>query len=100
MILGTWELLNRNPNPTEHEVRDMLSGILDRETAYVKPVEAVMRAAALMRGETNEPFGPVYLPLSPMERIQLMSARLITVQMLLQLCRELSPRKTFPTWQL
>ena len=62
MILGTWELLNRNPNPTEHEVRDMLSGILDRETAYVKPVEAVMRAAALMRGETNEPFGPVYLP--------------------------------------
>ena len=61
MILGTWELLNRNPNPTEHEVRDMLSGILDRETAYVKPVEAVMRAAALMRGETNEPFGPVYL---------------------------------------
>ena len=62
MILGTWELLNQNPNPTEHEVRDMLSGILDRETAYIKPVEAVLRAAALLRGETNEPFGPIYLP--------------------------------------
>ncbi|HJM97591.1 MAG: molybdopterin-dependent oxidoreductase [Acidimicrobiales bacterium] len=62
MILGTWALIKKNPNPSESEVRDMLSGILDRETAYIKPVEAVLRAAALMRGETNEPFGPIYLP--------------------------------------
>ncbi len=62
MILGTWALVSRTPNPTEDDVRDMLSGILDRETAYVKPVEAVLRAAALMRGEKNEPFGPIYLP--------------------------------------
>jgi len=62
MILGTWALLNKNPNPSEDDVRDMLSGILDRETAYIKPVEAVLRAAALMRGEENEPFGPIYLP--------------------------------------
>jgi putative selenate reductase molybdopterin-binding subunit len=39
----------------------MLSGILDRETAYVKPVEAVKRAAALMRGEQPEPFRPLVL---------------------------------------
>ena len=35
MILGTWELLNQNPNPTEHEVRDMLSGILDRDNVQI-----------------------------------------------------------------
>ena len=62
MILGTLSLLERNPDPTESEIRDMLSGILDRETAYVKPVEAVMRAAALMRGDVAEPFAPAILP--------------------------------------
>ncbi len=61
-ILGTWALLQDNQDPSEDEVRDMLSGILDRETAYTKPVEAVLRAAALMRGETPEPFGPLILP--------------------------------------
>ena len=60
-ILGTWALLQRNPDPSEAEIRDMLSGILDRETAYVKPVEAVKRAAALLRGESTEPFGPLVL---------------------------------------
>jgi len=50
MILGTHALLAKNPDPTEAEVRDLLSGILDRETAYVKPVEAVMRAASILRG--------------------------------------------------
>ncbi|RLE25561.1 MAG: xanthine dehydrogenase [Actinobacteria bacterium] len=59
MILGTLALLEQNPDPSEIEIRDMLSGILDRETAYVKPVEAIVRAAALMRGETTEPFVPL-----------------------------------------
>jgi putative selenate reductase molybdopterin-binding subunit len=58
MILGTLALLERNPDPSETDVRDMLSGILDRETAYVKPVEAVLRAAAVMRGEPTEAFRP------------------------------------------
>ena len=62
MVLGTIELLSRNADPSEAEIRDMLSGILDRETAYVKPVEAVRRAAALLRGETPEAFGPLILP--------------------------------------
>ena len=61
MILGTLALLRRNPLPSEFEVRDMLSGILDRETAFVKPVEAVLRAAALLRGEPTEPFRPEML---------------------------------------
>jgi putative selenate reductase molybdopterin-binding subunit len=61
MILGTMALLERNPDPSEDEIRDMLSGILDRETAYVKPVEAVKRAAAMLRGEQTEPFRPLVL---------------------------------------
>ncbi len=62
MILGTYELLQRIPDPSDEQIRDMLSGILDRETAYVKPVEAVHRAAAILRGDEVEPFGPLVLP--------------------------------------
>lgn len=51
MILVAKALLAKNPNPTEAEVRDALSGILDRETGYIKPVQAVLEAAALLRGE-------------------------------------------------
>jgi putative selenate reductase molybdopterin-binding subunit len=65
MILGTKALLARDPDPDEDAVRDMLSGILDRETAYVKPVEAVLRAAAVLRGEVPEPFRPdVLVPMT------------------------------------
>jgi putative selenate reductase molybdopterin-binding subunit len=59
MILGTMALLDRRPDPTEAEIRDMLSGILDRETAYVKPIDAIKRAAAMLRGEAAESFGPI-----------------------------------------
>ncbi len=61
MILGTLALLETDPDPDDAAIRHMLSGILDRETAYVKPVEAVRRAAAMLRGETPEPFGPLIL---------------------------------------
>lgn len=61
MILGTWALLGANPSPSDPEIRDMLSGILDRETAYIKPVEAIKRAAAVLRGDQPEPFGPLVL---------------------------------------
>ena len=59
MILGTLALLEESPDPSDEEIRDMLSGILDRETAYAKPVEAVKRAAAVRRGEQTEPFAPL-----------------------------------------
>ncbi|MCA9936487.1 MAG: molybdopterin-dependent oxidoreductase, partial [Anaerolineales bacterium] len=59
MILAAKVLLATNPNPGEAEVRDALSGILCRETGYVKPVEAVLRAAAYLRGEDVPPYeGP------------------------------------------
>jgi len=46
MILVAGALLARNPHPTETEVRDALSGVLCRCTGYVKPVQAILRAAA------------------------------------------------------
>ncbi len=51
MILAAKALLDKNPKPSEADVRDALSGILDRETGYVKPVQAVLEAAAVLRGE-------------------------------------------------
>ncbi len=50
-ILAAKALLDKNPNPTESEVRDALSGVLCRETGYLKPVQAVLEAAAMLRGE-------------------------------------------------
>ncbi len=55
MLLSSSALLERNPNPTEDEVRDALSGNLCRCTGYAKPVQAVLRAAAVLRGETVAP---------------------------------------------
>ncbi|HLZ61882.1 MAG TPA: molybdopterin cofactor-binding domain-containing protein [Ktedonosporobacter sp.] len=52
MLLSASALLNSNPSPTEDEVRDALSGNLCRCSGYLKPVQAVMRAAAILRGET------------------------------------------------
>ncbi len=50
-ILAAKALLDKNPNPTEEEVREAISGVLCRCTGYLKPVQAVLRAAAIMRGE-------------------------------------------------
>ena len=41
-------LLDRNPNPTEHEVRYALAGNLCRCTGYYKIVRAVLDAASVM----------------------------------------------------
>jgi putative selenate reductase molybdopterin-binding subunit len=50
MILTALALLEQNPDPTEAEVRDAISGNLCRCTGYVKPVQAILRAAAIMHG--------------------------------------------------
>ena len=55
MVLSAHALLKRTSNPTEEEIRDALSGNLCRCTGYVKPVQAVQRAAAIMRGEKMVP---------------------------------------------
>ena len=51
MIMSAKALLNRNPNPTEAEVRAALSGVLCRCTGYTSIVGAVLDAASVMRGE-------------------------------------------------
>ncbi len=51
MIMGAYELLKRNPMPTEQEIRRGISGNLCRCTGYVKIVEAVQYAAERMREE-------------------------------------------------
>jgi len=51
MLLSAFAFLRQNPDPTEGEVRDALSGNLCRCTGYEKPIQAVLRAAAVMRGE-------------------------------------------------
>ncbi len=56
MILAGKELLNREPNPSEAEIREAFSGILCRCTGYKKPIQAILRAAAAARGEEIEPF--------------------------------------------
>ena len=57
MLLAAKALLQGNPDPSEAQIREAISGVLDRETGYVKPVQAIQAAAAMMRGE--EPDFPV-----------------------------------------
>lgn len=45
MLLTAKALLDENPQPTETEVREALSGVLCRCTGYRKPVDAVLSAA-------------------------------------------------------
>jgi putative selenate reductase molybdopterin-binding subunit len=56
-ILAAKALLDKKPGPTETEVREAISGVLCRCTGYLKPVQAILRAAAVMRGEEVAPIG-------------------------------------------
>jgi carbon-monoxide dehydrogenase small subunit len=51
MMMSTVALLNRNPQPTEKEIRHSLAGNLCRCTGYQKIVEAVQSAAEVMHDE-------------------------------------------------
>jgi len=59
LTLAIADLLVRTDDPVDDEIRDALSGVLDRETGYVKVVEAVRRAAATLRGEKPGPLEPL-----------------------------------------
>ncbi len=52
MIMSACDLLQRNTNPSEAEIRHALEGNLCRCTGYHNIVRAVQYAAAKMRGET------------------------------------------------
>jgi carbon-monoxide dehydrogenase small subunit len=49
-LVAARSLLERNPDPTEEEVRFWLAGNLCRCTGYNKIIEAVLDAAREMRG--------------------------------------------------
>jgi len=51
-LIAAKALLEKNPDPTESEIRYWLAGNLCRCTGYDKIVRAVQDAAAEMRGET------------------------------------------------
>ncbi len=51
MVMAAVDLLQRNPNPSEDEVRHGLEGNLCRCTGYQNIVKAVLSAASEMRGE-------------------------------------------------
>jgi carbon-monoxide dehydrogenase small subunit len=46
MLLSAKALLDKNPNPTEHEIREGIAGNICRCSGYVKIVKAVQQAAA------------------------------------------------------
>jgi carbon-monoxide dehydrogenase small subunit len=50
LIVATHALLTANPEPSENEVREALSGNICRCTGYGKILEAVQRAANAMYG--------------------------------------------------
>ncbi|MDI7268622.1 MAG: (2Fe-2S)-binding protein [Myxococcota bacterium] len=54
MVLSAKALLDRNPSPTERDVRVAISGNLCRCTGYQKIVEATLTAAERMRGRASD----------------------------------------------
>jgi carbon-monoxide dehydrogenase small subunit len=51
MIMSAYDLLGRNPDPSEAEIRHALEGNLCRCTGYQNIVKSVQHAARLMSGE-------------------------------------------------
>jgi carbon-monoxide dehydrogenase small subunit len=54
MLVGT-ALLDRNPNPTEEEIRWAISGNICRCTGYMNIVKAIKHAAMLREGQAAAP---------------------------------------------
>ena len=57
MVMSASELVRRNPDPTEHEVRHWLEGNLCRCTGYHNIVKAVLAAAATIRSGQDQTQG-------------------------------------------
>ncbi len=55
MIMAAADLLQRNPEPSEEDVREALAGNLCRCTGYQNIVKAVLGAAGEMRGAAAQP---------------------------------------------
>ena len=55
MMMTATALLERNPSPSEGEIREAISGNLCRCTGYVNIVKAIQHAAAELRGAAAVP---------------------------------------------
>jgi len=53
MMMAAYDLLQKNPDPTEEEIRRAISGNLCRCTGYVKIVEAIQYAAQKLRSDPS-----------------------------------------------
>ena len=53
-ILAAKHLLDKNPDPSEADVRRAISGVLCRCTGYIKPVQAVLDAAKYLQREERD----------------------------------------------
>ena len=53
-LMSLTEVLERNPDPSEGEIRDALSGNLCRCTGYKEIVDAALEAAAELRGDRTD----------------------------------------------
>ncbi len=49
VILSAKALLDENPDPTRHEIRDAIAGNLCRCTGYAKMIDAIQQAARVLR---------------------------------------------------
>jgi carbon-monoxide dehydrogenase small subunit len=58
MMLSSYVLLKNNPDPSEAEIREGLSGNLCRCTGYNNIVKAVQQAAAAIKPQPAEPVAP------------------------------------------
>jgi carbon-monoxide dehydrogenase small subunit len=54
MLVSAYALLSVNPDPSEDEIKEAISGNLCRCTGYVKQIEAIKKAAARMRGGADD----------------------------------------------
>ncbi len=61
MLMRAVELLEKNPNPSEEEIRWGISGNLCRCTGYNNIVRAIQYAAAKLRGEETPSTDPVFV---------------------------------------
>jgi carbon-monoxide dehydrogenase small subunit len=50
LIMSAKALLDKNPRPTEEEIRDGIAGNFCRCTGYIKIIESISTAAEAMKG--------------------------------------------------
>jgi len=62
-ILSAKALLDSNNNPTEQEIRIALHDVLCRCTGFVRIIDAILHASAVLRGERVEPYKVIEMTL-------------------------------------